>query len=201
VKHEGWTETAAAFDVALDPHQASQLDSYEELLRTRAAPLGMISEADVPRIRNRHILDSLRAAALVGNARSAYDLGSGAGLPGIPLAIACAGLRITLVEARRTRAAFLELALEALGLPNASVFLGRVERLQERVDLVTARAFTDAPSCWRVAEPLLSRGGRLVYFAGSGFDSEFAGPEGADVAVFTTPGLAQSGPLAIMSRQ
>jgi 16S rRNA (guanine527-N7)-methyltransferase len=161
----------------------------------------MISKADLARIRERHVLDSLRAAALVGDARSAYDLGSGAGLPGIPLAIAKPELRITLVEPRRKRTAFLELAIEALALPNAFVFPGRGEDLTEGVDLVTARAFTDAPGCWRLAEPLLLPGGRLVYFAGTGFDPASEGLERADLAVFTTPGLARSGPLAIMSRQ
>jgi 16S rRNA (guanine527-N7)-methyltransferase len=201
VKHEGWTEAAAGLNVVIDPQQASRLDAYEELLRTRAAPLGMISEADVPRIRERHVLDGLRAAAFVDSARSAYDVGSGAGLPGIPLAIASPELLVTLVESRRNRAAFLELAVEILALPNVSVLPGRVEDLSERVDLVTARAFTDAAGSWRVAEPLLLPGGRLIYFAGTGFEPESEAPEGADLAVFTSPGLARSGPLAIMSRQ
>lgn len=200
MKHEGWIEAAAALDVAVDPRQASQLDTYELLLRERAAPLGMIAEADRPRIRERHILDCLRAAALVGAAESAYDLGSGAGLPGIPLAIAEPELRVTLVEARRNRAAFLELAVDELALPNVSVFVGRAEDLIARVDLVAARAFTDAPGCWRIAEPLLKPGGRLLYFAGAGFDPRSDAPEGVDLALFTAPSLARSGPLAIMGR-
>ena len=201
MKHEGWPEAAAAFDVMVDPRQASQLDSYEVLLRERAVPLGMIAAADLVRVRERHILDCLRAAALVGTAQTAYDLGSGAGLPGIPLAIAAPELQVILVEARRNRAAFLELAADELALPNVSVFAGRAENLVTRVGLIVARAFTDAAGCWRIAEPLLDPGGRLVYFAGTGFDPTFEAPEGADVALFTTPSLARSGPLAIMGRQ
>ena len=194
-------EAAAAFDVPIDVRQASQLDSYEVLLRERAVPLGLIADADLPRIRERHILDCLRAAALVKPARSAYDLGSGAGLPGIPLAIAQPGLRLTLVEARRSRGAFLELAVDELELPDVSVFVGRAEALDDQVDLVVARAFADAARCWRLAEPLLRSGGRLLYFAGEGFDPEFEAPEGTDLALFPAPSLARSGPLAIMSRQ
>jgi 16S rRNA (guanine527-N7)-methyltransferase len=201
VKHEGWIEAAAALDVVIRPHQASQLDTYHLLLRERAAPLGMIAGADRPRIRERHILDCLRAATVVKNAKSAYDLGSGAGLPGIPLAIALPELEIRLVEARRNRAAFLELVVDELALTNVSVFLGRAEDLVERVDLITARAFTDAAGSWRIAEPLLEPGGRLLYFAGEGFDLSTEAPEGVDLALFTTPSLARSGPLAIMGRQ
>lgn len=201
MKHEGWLEAAAALDVVISPHQGSQLDTYHLLLRERAAPLGMIAGADRPRIRERHILDCLRAAIVVKSAKSAYDLGSGAGLPGIPLAIALPELEIRLVEARRNRAAFLELVVDELALTNVSVFLGRAEDLVERVDLITARAFTDAAGSWRIAEPLLEPGGRLLYFAGEGFDLRTETPEGVDLALFTTPSLARSGPLAIMGRQ
>lgn len=201
VKHEGWTEAAATVGIVVDSRQSAQLLNYERLLHDRAAPLGLISGADRPRIRERHILDCLRSAAVVGGARSGYDLGSGAGLPGLPLAIAVPELKVTLVEARRSRAAFLELAVDKLELENVSVFLGRAETLVNRVDLITARAFSDVAGCWRIAEPLLSVAGRLVYFAGTGFDVSAEAPEGADITLFTTPSLARSGPLAIMGRQ
>jgi 16S rRNA (guanine527-N7)-methyltransferase len=161
----------------------------------------MIAKADIPRIRERHVVDSLRAALCVDGARSAYDFGSGAGLPGIPVAIAVPGLQITLVEARRRRASFLELAVDALALPNVAVFHGHAEHLQGQVDLVLARAFTKAAACWAIAEPLLAPGGRLVYFAGAGFDAALETPSGATTALFRSPSLANSGPLAIMSRQ
>lgn len=201
VKHEGWADAAAALGVAIDASQASTLDTYERLLVDRAAPFGMIAKADIPRIRERHILDSLRAAACVGPAVTAYDLGAGAGLPGIPVAIAVPDLLVTLVEARRRRASFLELAVEALALSNVTVVHGHAEHLEAQVDLALARAFTKASECWAIAEPLLAPGGRLVYFAGTGFDAATETPDGAEMALFRTPSLANSGPLAIMSRQ
>lgn len=201
MKHEGWADSAASFGVPIDARQATRLETYEALLREKAAPFGMIAQADLPRLRERHILDSLRAAAYVGEATAAYDLGSGAGLPGIPVAIAAPGLHITLVEARRRRAAFLELAIDALALPNVTVFHGHAEHLREPVDLIMVRAFTDALACWGIAEPLLGPGGRLLYFAGARFDVVKGTPEGAEVTLFATPSLARSGPLAIMTRQ
>jgi 16S rRNA (guanine527-N7)-methyltransferase len=201
VKHEGWPEIAGALGLVLDAEQASKLERYERLLIDRAAPFGMIASADIPRIRERHILDSLRAALCVGEARTAYDLGSGGGLPGIPVAIAATGLQVTLVEARRRRASFLELAIDTLELPNASVVHGHVEHLEERVDLALARAFTKAPACWALAEPLLNPQGRLIYFAGEGFDAAQETPGGVRTTLFRSPPLAKSGPLVIMSRQ
>ena len=201
VKHEGWADSAAAFDVVIDADQAAQLETYEGLLREKAGPFGMIAKADLPRIRERHILDSLRAATYVDAATTAYDLGSGAGLPGIPVAIASPSLHVTLVEARRKRAAFLELAIEALALPNITVFHGHAEHLREPVDLIMVRAFMSASACWAIVEPLLEPAGRLLYFAGARFDVAAGTPEGAEVALFATPALARSGPLAIMTRQ
>jgi 16S rRNA (guanine527-N7)-methyltransferase len=201
VKHEGWIAQAAALKVEIDDRQAMLLDRYEELLRTRAAPLGMVATSDLPRLRDRHILDCLRVATHVHGATSAVDMGSGAGLPGIPLAIAVPSLVVTLVEARRNRAAFLELASDALVLPNIRVVCGRIEDLGLATELVTARAFAGVSASWAAAEPILAPGGRLVYFAGGGFDPSSETVKGVDLALFTTPSLARSGPLVIMSRQ
>ena len=121
---------AGSLGVALDPSQASRLIRFEELLADRAIPLGVVSRSDATRIRERHILDSLRAAPVVEGADLAADLGSGAGLPGVVVAIALPGLRMLLVERRPRRAAFLELAVEELGVANATVFAGRVAEMR-----------------------------------------------------------------------
>src|SRR3990172_7871353 len=119
---------------------------------------------DPDRLRRRHVLDCLRAASVVSSQDlDAYDLGSGAGLPGVVVAIARPDLRITLVEARRRRAAFLELAAQQLHLENVTVAAARLETLIEPVDLCFARALAPLPRAWTLAEPLLRPGGRLVY--------------------------------------
>jgi 16S rRNA (guanine527-N7)-methyltransferase len=186
----------------MDPQTQGQLRRYEALLRDRAVPLGLIGAVDRDRLWDRHILDSLRAAAVVepGDA-DAYDLGSGAGLPGIPVAISCPNLGMRLVESRRSRAAFLELAVEELGLENVRVVAGRVEDLIEQVDLCFARAFADVHAAWEAASPRLRPGGRLVYFAGETFDDDADLPAGAVRSNPLSTALARGGTLVIMTRQ
>jgi 16S rRNA (guanine(527)-N(7))-methyltransferase RsmG len=202
VKHEGSTAGLPLSNpgVTLSEEQIHQLERFESLLRERAIPSGFVAATDAPRLRERHIWDCLRAGSVTrSDERTAYDLGSGAGLPGIVVAIACPWLAITLVESRRPRVAFLELALEQLGLTNALVHAGRAQDLSDRVDVCFARAFADPVASWRVAEPLLVPHGRLVYFAGRGFDrSQLPNDLVASLVAST---LARSGPLVIMSRK
>lgn len=202
MKHEGLIPAAGALGIALDAGQEDLLVRYEALLRARAASLGMIARGDMVRLRDRHILDSLRgAAALEGKGRDAIDLGSGAGLPGIPIAIALPDLRMTLTETRRQRVAFLESAVLELGLGNVTVRAGRAEHGTDTADACLARAFRDAAASWRVAEPLLRPRGSLVYFAGAGFDAARDLPPGVGATILPTSSLAKSGPLVIMTRQ
>ncbi len=200
MKHEGW-DLASALGLELTSQQLDDIGAFEVLIRERAIPLGMVAKADKIRLRERHVLDSLRAAAVVSAAdRTAYDFGSGAGLPGVVVAIACPHLLMTLVESRRPRAAFLQLVVDRLGLKSTIVRDERVETLREPVDLCFSRAFARVGVAWRAAERLLTPGGRLVYFAGERFDrSEL--PEDAVSTLVTTSALARSGPLVIMSRQ
>ena len=202
MKHEGSIPELppSSVGITLSDDQIGQLELFETLLRERAIPSGFVAAADAPRLRERHIWDCLRAAAVTRpNEHTAYDLGSGAGLPGLVVAIACPSLEITLVESRRPRVAFLELVLERLSLPNARVHAGRAQDLSERVDVCFARAFADPAASWRVADPLLVPGGRLVYFAGQGFDRSQL-PNDLVVSLVAST-LARSGPLVIMSRQ
>ena len=105
-------------------------------------------------------MDSLRAATVVSATdRTAYDLGSGAGLPGVVVAIACPELVMTLVESRRPRAAFLQLVLDRLELTNGSVSNVRVETLDGPVDLCFSRAFARVGVAWQAADRLLAPGG------------------------------------------
>ena len=192
---------ASELGVALDASRAATLIRYEDLLARRAVPLGAVARSDATRIRERHILDCLRAAPMVHEVDVACDLGSGAGLPGIVVAVAEPGVRVLLVESRAKRAAFLEFAVLELGLSNADVVVGRAEDLHRRVDACFARAFAPLPLAWSVARGILRPGGRLVYFAGADLRDPVV-PEGAALeAVVRTAVLESAGPLVIMTRQ
>ena len=133
----------------------------------RAAPMGMISKGDVPRVRERHILDCLRAVPLLGDDdRSLCDLGTGAGLPGLVVACVLPDLEVVLTEVRRNRAAFLASAIQELELPRVTVWARRIETFRERFDVCTARAFADPRRSWAAAERLLAPSGRMIYWAG-----------------------------------
>jgi 16S rRNA (guanine527-N7)-methyltransferase len=188
----------------LSAGQVASLNEYEELLRERAPRLGLVSEEDLPRLRDRHILDCLRArGAFREGDRVACDLGSGAGLPGLVLAIALPGVWFILAESRRVRAGFLELVVDRLRLPNIEVFLGRAENLEVAADVATSRAFGPIDGAWRIGAALLRPGGRLVYFAG---DAQLAA-RARSITVPAPPagveilgGVANRPPLVIMTR-
>ena len=200
VKHEGW-ELATTVGLPLDDGQMAHLEDFERLLLSDAAPMGMIGPSDAPVIRERHIIDSLRGLPHLPPAGLVADLGSGAGLPGIPLAICRPDLGFVLVEVRRNRARFLRAAAERLRLSNVSVYGRRLETLTERFDLCTARAFAPPAKTWQAATRVLRATGVVVYWAGSGFDASRDLPNGVSSRLFAAPALARSGPLVIMARQ
>ncbi|HEX9123012.1 MAG TPA: 16S rRNA (guanine(527)-N(7))-methyltransferase RsmG [Actinomycetota bacterium] len=186
----------------LNPPRLVLLERLTALLQTTAADAGMVSERDRDRILERHVVDCLRAATVVRpEDREALDLGSGAGLPGVVVAIAVPGLHITLVESRRRRVAFLEQVVEVLELPNVSTAHTRIQDLRVQVDLCFARALAPLGRTWHLAAPLLRSGGRLVYFAGEGSAVELEAGDVATVSLLRSPVLESSGPLVIMSRQ
>jgi len=192
---------AAQLGLALSSAQIGLLQRYADLLRSRAVPLGLISEKDRDRILVRHVLDSLRGAGFVEAAdQRAYDMGSGAGLPGIAVGIARPDLIVELVESRRTRAGFLEMAVDELAIQNALVRWARIEELAGPVDLCFARAFGSVERSWEAAKPLLRPGGRLVHFVGAsrGELPELAGASSTELR--PVPLLDSAGALAIITR-
>jgi 16S rRNA (guanine527-N7)-methyltransferase len=183
--------------------QAAQIAGFEALLHDRALPLGLVSERDAAVLHERHVLDSLRAATVFRpDDNRALDLGSGAGFPGIVLAVALPRCHFVLVEPRRKRAGFLELAKERLELSNVEVAIARVEDLRVVADVATARAFAPPAKAWAVGHRLLRPGGRLVYFAGSheGPEEIAAHLDPQAVEIQVARGLANFPPLVIMTR-
>ncbi|MDH5223750.1 MAG: class I SAM-dependent methyltransferase [Actinomycetota bacterium] len=198
MKHEGW-ELARSLGVELDDTAIVRLERFEGLVRERALPMGMVGPSDAGRLRERHLMDSLRAAPHLPERGTVCDLGSGAGFPGLVLAIARPDLRFVLVEVRRNRARFLEQA--SADLDNVHIHGRRLETFRDRVDMCTARAFASASKSWGAATAILRVGGSLVYWGGTTFDGAVDVPPGVSGELFLTPALARSGPLVIMAQQ
>ncbi|MDQ6817968.1 MAG: 16S rRNA (guanine(527)-N(7))-methyltransferase RsmG [Actinomycetota bacterium] len=133
-----------------------------------------------------HLADSLVALELdqVRTATEAADLGAGAGLPGLALAIALPGLHVALIESSRRKCDFIERAADVCEVANASVVCERAETWSAglgRMDLVTARALAPLPVVLEYAAPLLRVGGALVMWRGKRDSAaESAGPPAAE---------------------
>jgi len=186
------------------PDPDRRLAAFERLLADRGAALGVVGPGDRDRIWERHIADSLRAMdCLAEEVRTVADLGSGGGLPGIPLAIVRPDLRFALVEPRRRRAAFLELAVEQLSLSNVVVVASTHAEVRERFDVCLARALAGAARTWELARSLLNPRGYVVYFAGRTWGAEEVASlaaGGVHVEICSAPTVAWQGPLVMMIR-
>lgn len=144
--------------------------AFTALLTEHGVERGLIGPREVDRLWERHILNSAVVAELLPQGSRVVDVGSGAGLPGIPLAIARPDLDLTLLEPMARRVAWLTECVEALGL-KVTVVRGRAEEgpVREQLsdsDVVTARAVAPLERLTRWCLPLLRPGGRLVALKG-----------------------------------
>ncbi len=195
-------DQARPLGLDLGDAEAERIVAFESLLLDHAVRLGFVATADAARIRTRHILDCLRAVPVLRPGdRTAVDLGSGAGLPGVVVACAIPSLDVKLVEAHRRRAAFLELTVERLALENAQVLIEQVDAVDVVADICFSRAFAPLPAAWDACRRILRPGGRLVFFAGGSFQAETSLPDAGCEELLEAPLLESSGPLVIMTRQ
>lgn len=150
------------------------LERYAGLLATEGVVRGLIGPREVPRLWDRHLLNCGLLAPLVPDGATVADLGSGAGLPGIVLAIARPDLTVTLVEPMARRVGFLEEVLAELELSNVEVVRARAEQWprSERFDVVTARALSALPKLLAWCLPLVAEHGELLAMKGSSAQDE-----------------------------
>ncbi|GAA4940273.1 16S rRNA (guanine(527)-N(7))-methyltransferase RsmG [Actinoplanes utahensis] len=148
---------------------------YAELLATEGVIRGLIGPRETPRLWDRHLVNCGVMAPLIQPGASVIDIGSGAGLPGLVLAVARPDLVITLVEPLARRTSFLEEAVDALGLDNVTVLRGRAEEVDlPGADVVTARAVAALDKLAGWCLPLAAVGGRLLAMKGSSAADEIA---------------------------
>jgi 16S rRNA (guanine527-N7)-methyltransferase len=192
--------TALGLDAALAP----PLLAYLVLLDRWNKAYNLTAIRDPRAMVALHLLDSLAMHPFVRDIGSLADLGSGAGLPGIPLAIAVPTLQVTLVESNGKKARFLREAVRTLGLDNARVAVSRAEALDRpgAFDAITARAMATLANILAVGAHLLAPGGRLLAMKGARPDDEVAAlPAGWRVDAIhplAVPGLAAERHLVVV---
>ncbi|MBM2810261.1 MAG: hypothetical protein HW416_1020 [Chloroflexi bacterium] len=173
---------ARALGLSLTDGQLRQLDELARLLAERAKRFSLTSIRTFDDIQVAHLLDSLTPVPYIDHlaendqnesrtdeAIRVVDVGSGAGLPGLVLAIALPAIEVTLVEATSKKAAFIDEAISVLGLQNARVIQGRAEdvgrdpQFRERFNVAIARAVASSPTLVELLVPLLRVGGRAIF--------------------------------------
>lgn len=179
------TAATAALEAQITRVFASRAElarSYTGLLCTEGIVQGVIGPREAQRIWPRHLFNSAALAELVPEHARVLDLGSGAGLPGIPLALARPDVTVVLMEPLARRVRFLHQALDQLAVPNLSVHRARAEvmakdRSVSPADVVVARAVAPLPRLVELAFPLLRPDGRLLALKG-----ETAAEEAAEIS-------------------
>ncbi|GAA4595184.1 16S rRNA (guanine527-N7)-methyltransferase [Actinoplanes octamycinicus] len=148
---------------------------FAQLLATEGVLRGLVGPRETPRIWERHLVNCAVMAELFPIGASVVDVGSGAGLPGIVLAVARPDLGITLVEPLARRTAFLTEVVDELGLDRVTVLRGRAEEVLGQVgeaDVVTARAVAALDKLAGWCLPLARVGGRLLALKGASAEEE-----------------------------
>ncbi len=155
-------EAAAVFGDRIDLAR-----SYAAALVRDSDLLGLLGPREMPRLWSRHILNSAVVAELVPPGKTVCDIGSGAGLPGIPMAIVLPGTLFTLIEPMERRSDWLISVIDELGLKNVEVIRARAEEVGEVFDIATARAVSALPKLLRMCIPLVRHGGEILALKGS----------------------------------
>lgn len=147
--------------------------AYHDSLATTAAERGFIGPKEIDRLWQRHILNCAVIAEAFPEGLNVADIGSGAGLPGIPLAIARPDLTITLIEPLLKRSNYLGEVKEALGLGNVTVIRGRAEEQPgQQFDAVTSRAVAPLGKLAKWSMPLVKPGGAMIAMKGASVGEE-----------------------------
>ena len=158
----------------LYPGAVGGLSVYANLLATDGVVRGLIGPREVPRLWDRHLLNCAVVERLLPADSSAADVGSGAGLPGIVLAIVRPDIRMTLIEPLLRRTTFLSEVVSKLGLANVDVLRARAEEVDRSFDVVVSRAVAPLPKLAGWCLPLCRPTGLMVAMKGASAEDELS---------------------------
>ncbi len=173
------------------PGQEEAIRAYAEFLTTAGIERGLIGPREGERIWERHIFNCLPVTQLLPQGASLFDIGSGAGLPGIVIALARPDLKVTLIEPLERRVEFLNEAVAAIaaGGVEITVIRGRAQDVKKSADFVTARAVAPMEKLKKISWHMVKTGGSLLAMKGESAANEMVGIKGAQLHEIKLEGI------------
>ena len=158
------------------PERQEEIRAFAQFLTTTGIERGLIGPREGERIWERHIFNCLPVTQLLPQNASLFDIGSGAGLPGIVIALARPDLKVTLIEPLERRVEFLKEATEGLGI---EVIRGRAQDVKKSAEYVTARAVAPLEKLKKISWHMVKTGGALLAMKGESAAAEMVGVKNA----------------------
>jgi len=173
------------------PERLDEIAAYAHFLTTAGIERGLIGPREGERIWERHIFNCLPVTQLLPQGASLFDIGSGAGLPGIVIALARPDLSVTLIEPLERRVSFLNEAVAGLNLEinKIEVIRGRAQDVKKSADFVTARAVAPLEKLKKMSWHMVKTGGSLLAMKGESASAEMERVKGATLHEITLEGI------------
>lgn len=207
---------ARTFGLQLDDRQTARFGLYAQMMLAWNEKVNLTAITDDEGIAVKHFVDSLSVLPFVPQDSSVLDVGTGAGFPGIPLALARPDLSVTLLDSLDKRIRFLEAVTEALELRNVKSQHGRAEDFgrktgwREHFDVAIARAVANLPVLMEYCLPFVRVGGLFLAMKGSGLNEEARGAERAvrilggrivEIRTFFLPGTDMARSIVVVEKE
>ena len=173
------------------PERQAEIRAFADFLTSAGIERGLIGPREGERIWDRHIFNCLPVTKLLPQGASLFDIGSGAGLPGIVIALARPDLKVTLIEPLERRVEFLNEAVSAIaaGGVEITVIRGRAQDVKKSADFVTARAVAPMEKLKKMSWHMVKTGGSLLAMKGESAASEMVGIKGAQLHEIKLDGI------------